>query len=49
MMASSADALETGPVFAMIEGCVDRDFRMWALGIGAGDNDVPLVEVSIAE
>ena len=46
-MAFGADALETRPIFAGVKGLVDHDFRVGACGVGAGDNGVTLVQVSV--
>ena len=48
-MASGTNALEAGPVFAMIKRGVDKDFRLRTLPVSAGDNKVSLVEVPVAE
>ena len=48
-MASGTNALEAGPVFAMIKRGVDKDFRLGTLPVSAGDNKVSLVEVPVAE
>ena len=49
MVASCTDALETGSVLAVVKRGVDRDFRVWTLGVGARKNDVALVEVPVAK
>ena len=48
-MAFGTDALEAGTVFAVVEGGVDKDFRLRTLPVSAGDDKVPLVEVPVTE
>ena len=48
-MAFGTDALEAGTVFAVVEGGVDKNFRLWTLPVGAGDDKISFVEVSVAE
>ena len=48
-MAFGTDALEAGTVFAVVEGGVDKNFRLWTLPVSAGDDQVSLVEVPVAE
>ena len=49
MVAFGTDALEAGTVFAVVEGGVDKDFRLRTLPVSAGDDKVPLVEVPVTE
>ena len=48
-MAFGTNALEAGTVFAVVEGGVDKDFRLRTLPVSAGDDKVPLVEVPVTE
>ena len=49
VVAFGTDALETCPIFAVVEGGVDKYLRLGAVCVGTGDDQISLVEVSIAE
>ena len=49
VVAFGTDALKTCPIFAVVEGGVDKYLRLGAVCVGAGDHQVPLVEMPVAE
>ena len=49
MVALGTDALETGSVFAVVEGGIDKYLRLGAVCVSTGNNQISFIEVSIAE
>ena len=49
MVALSTDALETGPVFAVVERGVDKYLWLRAVCVSTGNYQISFVEMSVTE